>query len=74
MERDPWHLVGHTFFNRLYQLRAVFSVVKSSSRLELRLYGERFARRDVLLGSHEMIPAESQTGSSLIRILAPPNS
>ena len=74
MERDSWHLVGHAFFNRLSQLRVVFSIVKSSSRLEIRLYGERFARRDVLLGAHEMIPVESQTGSSLCRTFARANS
>jgi hypothetical protein len=47
----------------------MFSVVQRSSRFEFRLYGERLARRDLLIGTHEMIPVESQTGSSLIRIL-----
>ncbi|KAN0138333.1 hypothetical protein V8E53_003796 [Lactarius tabidus] len=36
-------------------------VVQPSSRFELRLYGERLARRDLLIGTHEMIPVESQT-------------
>ncbi|KAH9066749.1 hypothetical protein EDB87DRAFT_1819213 [Lactarius vividus] len=35
-------------------------IVQPSSRLVLRLYAERFARRDSLIGRHEMIPAESQ--------------
>jgi hypothetical protein len=47
----------------------MFSVVQPSSRFEFRLYGERLARRDLLIGTHEMIPVESQTGSSLIRIV-----
>jgi hypothetical protein len=69
VEREPWHLVRHAFFNRISLLRVLFSVVQPSSRFELRLYGERLARRDLLIGSHEMIPVESQTGSSIIRIL-----
>ncbi|KAF8262871.1 hypothetical protein EI94DRAFT_1788756, partial [Lactarius quietus] len=36
-------------------------IVQPSSRFVLHLYAERFARRDVLIGSHEMIPVESQT-------------
>ncbi|KAH9066830.1 hypothetical protein EDB87DRAFT_463860 [Lactarius vividus] len=36
-------------------------VVQPSSRLVLRLYAERFARRDILIGRHEMIPVESYT-------------
>ncbi|KAH9074778.1 hypothetical protein EDB83DRAFT_2549485 [Lactarius deliciosus] len=36
-------------------------ILQPSSRLVLRLYAERFARRDVLIGRHEMIPVESQT-------------
>ena len=44
------------------QLRVLFSVLPPSSRLTLRLYAERFARRDILIGTHEMIPAESHTG------------
>ncbi|KAH9066771.1 hypothetical protein EDB87DRAFT_1819234 [Lactarius vividus] len=36
-------------------------IVQPSSRLVLRLYAERVARRDTLIGKHEMIPAESQT-------------
>jgi hypothetical protein len=43
-------------------LRVMFSVLLPSSRLALRLYAERFARRDILIGTHEMIPVESQTG------------
>jgi hypothetical protein len=45
----------------------MFSVVQPSSRIVLRLYAERFARRDILIGTHEMIPVESQTGSFLMR-------
>jgi hypothetical protein len=70
VEREPWHLVRHAFFfNRISLLKVLFSVVQPSSRFELRLYGEQFARRDLLIGTHEMIPVESQTGPSLIRIL-----
>jgi hypothetical protein len=69
VEREPWHFVRHTFFNRMSLLRVMFSVVQPSSRFEFRLYGERLARRDLLIGTHEMIPVESQTGSSLIRIV-----
>ncbi|KAH9074718.1 hypothetical protein EDB83DRAFT_2515581 [Lactarius deliciosus] len=36
-------------------------IVQPSSRLVLRLYADRFARRDTLIGRHEMIPVESQT-------------
>ncbi|KAH9019046.1 hypothetical protein EDB84DRAFT_629161 [Lactarius hengduanensis] len=36
-------------------------ILQPSSRLVLRLYAERFARRDILIGRHEMIPVESQT-------------
>ncbi|KAN0138369.1 hypothetical protein V8E53_003832 [Lactarius tabidus] len=46
-------------------------VVQPTSRLIFRLYGDRFARRDVLIGSHEMmIPVESQTGPLLFINLA----
>jgi hypothetical protein len=69
VEREPWDLVRHAFFNHISLLRVLFSVVQPSSRFELRLYGERLARRDLLIGTHEMIPVESQTGSSIIRIL-----
>jgi len=53
-------------FSPLFLLRVLFSIVQPSSRLVLRLYAERFARRDILIGTHEMIPVESQTGSFLI--------
>jgi hypothetical protein len=69
VEREPWHLVSHASFDPIFLLRVLFSVVQPSSRFEFRLYGERLARRDVLLGTHEMISIESQTGWSLIRIL-----
>ena len=45
-----------------FPLRVLFSIVQPSSRLALRLYAERFARGDILIGTHEMIPVESQTG------------
>jgi len=70
MEREPWGLVRHTFFSPLFQLKVLFSYVQSSSRLVLRLYAERFAHRDTLIGTHEMTPLESQSGSFLIRNLA----
>ncbi|KAF8258078.1 hypothetical protein EI94DRAFT_1202704 [Lactarius quietus] len=38
-------------------------IVQPSSPFLLHLYAERFARRDILIGTHEMIPVESQTGS-----------
>ena len=47
-------------------LRILFSVLPPFSRLVLRLYAERFARGDVLIGTHEMVPVETQTGLSLI--------
>ena len=47
-------------------LRVLFSVLPPSSRLALRLYAERFARRDILIGRHEMILVESQTGPFLL--------
>ncbi|KAI9449451.1 hypothetical protein BJY52DRAFT_1192574 [Lactarius psammicola] len=37
-------------------------IVQPSSRLILCLYAERFAHRDILIGTLEMIPVESQTG------------
>ncbi|KAH9059026.1 hypothetical protein EDB87DRAFT_1577942 [Lactarius vividus] len=40
---------------------SLFSVLQPSTPLILRLYAERFARRDILIGAHEMIPTESQT-------------
>ncbi|KAH9013132.1 hypothetical protein EDB85DRAFT_984791 [Lactarius pseudohatsudake] len=36
-------------------------IVQPSSHLVLRLYAVRFARRDILVGTHEMTPVESQT-------------
>jgi hypothetical protein len=56
-------------FSPLFLLRALFSVVQPSSRLVLRLYAERFAREDILIGTHELLPVESQTGLFLIRNL-----
>ncbi|KAF8265039.1 hypothetical protein EI94DRAFT_390969 [Lactarius quietus] len=43
-------------------------VVQPSSRFVLHLYAERFARRDVLIGTHEMIPLESQTDVPFILV------
>jgi hypothetical protein len=57
-------------FSPLFQLRVPFSIIQPSSSLVLRLYAERFARRKTLIGTHEMIPVESQTGSFVIRNLA----
>ncbi|KAH8984862.1 hypothetical protein EDB92DRAFT_1465435 [Lactarius akahatsu] len=37
-------------------------ILQPSTPLVLRLYAKRFARRDTLIGTHEMIPVESQTG------------
>ncbi|KAI9437600.1 hypothetical protein H4582DRAFT_1879248 [Lactarius indigo] len=37
-------------------------IVQPPSGLALRLYAKRLARQDLLIGMHEMIPAESQTG------------
>ena len=53
-------------FTPLFPLRVLFSIVQPSSRLVLRLYAERFARRDILIGTHEMILVDSQTGSPSI--------
>ncbi|KAH8989090.1 hypothetical protein EDB92DRAFT_901270 [Lactarius akahatsu] len=36
-------------------------ILQPSTPLILRLYAERFARRDILIGAQEMIPVESQT-------------
>jgi hypothetical protein len=71
VEREPWCLVRHPFLKQSHidSLRVLFSVLPPSSRLALRLYAERFGRRDVLIGTHEMIPAESQTGEFLFRTL-----
>ena len=57
-------------FSPLFRLSVLFSIVQLSSRLVLRLYAERFARRDILMGMHEMILVESRTGSFHIRNLA----
>jgi hypothetical protein len=54
-------------FIPLFLLRALFSIVQPPSRLVLRLYAERLARRDILIGTHEMTPTETQTGSFLIQ-------
>jgi hypothetical protein len=67
VEREAWCLVSHALPVILCPLRILFSVLPPSSRLALRLYAERFGRRDVLIGTHEMIPAESQTGAFLFR-------
>ncbi len=53
-------------FSPLFPLRDPFSIVQPASRLVLRLYAKRFARQDILIGTYEMIPVESQTGSFLI--------
>ena len=55
----------HAPFNHLCHLtRVLFSTLLPSSTLLLHLYAERFARRDVIIGMHEMIlPVESQTSS-----------
>ncbi|KAH9025304.1 hypothetical protein EDB85DRAFT_235365 [Lactarius pseudohatsudake] len=49
-------------------------ILQPSTPLILRLYAERFARRDILIGAGEMIPVESQIGSFLIRNLACPTT
>ncbi|KAF8262865.1 hypothetical protein EI94DRAFT_1704432 [Lactarius quietus] len=43
-------------------------IVQPTSRFVLHLYAERFARRDVLIGTHEMIPLESQTDVPFILV------
>ncbi|KAF8258411.1 hypothetical protein EI94DRAFT_1708019 [Lactarius quietus] len=43
-------------------------IVQPTSRFVLYLYAERFARRDVLIGTHEMIPLESQTDVPFILV------
>ena len=59
-------LYGKLFWSSFLPLMALFSNVQPSSRLVLRLYAERFGRRDILIGTHEMIPIESRSGSFLI--------
>ncbi|KAH9025294.1 hypothetical protein EDB85DRAFT_234419 [Lactarius pseudohatsudake] len=41
-------------------------ILQPSTPLILRLYAERFARRDILVGAHEMIPVESQTDTPFV--------
>ncbi|KAH9020855.1 hypothetical protein EDB85DRAFT_507418 [Lactarius pseudohatsudake] len=41
-------------------------ILQPSTPLILRLYAERFARRDILIGAHEMIPVESQIDASFV--------
>ncbi|KAH9016720.1 hypothetical protein EDB84DRAFT_712601 [Lactarius hengduanensis] len=41
-------------------------ILQPSTPLILRLYAERFARRDILIGAHEMIPAESQIDTPFV--------
>ncbi|KAH9015336.1 hypothetical protein EDB85DRAFT_2280340, partial [Lactarius pseudohatsudake] len=41
-------------------------ILQPSTPLVLRLYAKRFARRDTLIGTHEMIPVESQTDSPFV--------
>ncbi|KAH9159371.1 hypothetical protein EDB89DRAFT_1203773 [Lactarius sanguifluus] len=41
-------------------------ILQPSTPLLLRLYAERFARQDILIGAHEMIPAESQTNTPFV--------
>ena len=48
---------------------ALVSIIRPTSRLVLSLYAERFTREDILIGTHEMIPAETRSGSFLIRNL-----
>ncbi|KAH9023562.1 hypothetical protein EDB83DRAFT_1988372 [Lactarius deliciosus] len=41
-------------------------ILQPSTPLILRLYAERFARRDILIGAHEVIPTESQTDTPFV--------
>ncbi|KAH9024744.1 hypothetical protein EDB85DRAFT_252124 [Lactarius pseudohatsudake] len=41
-------------------------ILQPSTPLMMRLYAERFARRDILIGAHEMIPAESQIDTPFV--------
>ncbi|KAH9026691.1 hypothetical protein EDB83DRAFT_1924031 [Lactarius deliciosus] len=41
-------------------------ILQPSTPLILRLYVERFARRDMLIGAHEMIPVESQIDTPFV--------
>ncbi|KAH9033691.1 hypothetical protein EDB83DRAFT_1828164 [Lactarius deliciosus] len=41
-------------------------ILQPSTPLILRLYAERFARRDILIGAHEMIPVESQIDTPFV--------
>ncbi|KAH9014663.1 hypothetical protein EDB85DRAFT_1899112 [Lactarius pseudohatsudake] len=52
-------------FSPLLRL-SLFSILQPSTPLILCLYAERFARRDILIGTHEMIPVESQTDTPFV--------
>ncbi|KAH9025322.1 hypothetical protein EDB85DRAFT_1893948 [Lactarius pseudohatsudake] len=41
-------------------------ILQPSTPLILRLYAERFARRDILIGAHEMVPLESQIDTPFV--------
>ncbi|KAH9026693.1 hypothetical protein EDB83DRAFT_1924136 [Lactarius deliciosus] len=41
-------------------------ILQPSTPLILRLYAERFARRDMLIGAHEMISVDSQIGTPFV--------
>ncbi|KAH9034389.1 hypothetical protein EDB83DRAFT_1781627 [Lactarius deliciosus] len=41
-------------------------ILQPSTPLVLRLYAKRFACRDILIGTHEMIPVESQTDTPFV--------
>ncbi|KAH9053361.1 hypothetical protein EDB87DRAFT_236772 [Lactarius vividus] len=43
-------------------------ILRPSTPLILRLYAERFARRDILIGEHEMTPVDSQTNTPFVFI------
>ncbi|KAF8257985.1 hypothetical protein EI94DRAFT_1210579 [Lactarius quietus] len=43
-------------------------IVQPASRFVLNLHAERFARRDILIGTHEMMPVESQTDVPFILV------
>src|SRR6266702_2915322 len=60
----------YLLWSSLFRLRFLFSYVQSSSCLVLCLYATRFVGRDILIGTHEMIPLESQSGPFLIKNLA----
>ncbi len=68
MEPEAGCLVGLSSFNLIsFWLKVQFSSTQQSSHLTLCLYENRFAQRDVIIGTHETpIPVESQSGSSFI--------